>query len=116
MAQIEKFQTRVAYWGGCDYFRGSTGLALKQIYMRAGSQSSMEYHVHKRELYWVSFGTLKLGLRDGRGVNRSIILNEGDCYEIEPGQMHMRIALTHIVFDGKIYHFTEGEDDAPVSR
>lgn len=91
----------------------------------------MEYHVHKREIYWVTMGELRLGLRDGRGDNRSIILKEGDCYEIEPGQMHMRIALTdvcileacsvdtdddtHIVFDGKTYCFTEDVPNEAVS-
>ena len=79
-----------------DFVRASTGLALKFIHMRAGTQSSMEYHVKKHEMYWLQHGTLKLGLREGRGVNRSIILNAGDCYEIPPGTIHMRIAVTDL--------------------
>lgn len=112
-------ETKGTYWGGIDFVRASTGLALKAIYMGAGSQSSLEYHVRKHEIYWLAHGELKIGLRTGRGVNSSVTLKAGECYEIAPGTMHMRIALTectiyeacscdddadtHIVEDGKTY-------------
>ena len=64
-----------------------------------------------------------MGLRIGRGKNTSVTLNEGDIFHIQPGLMHMRIALldtviieastadddadSHIVEDGKTYKFVE---------
>ena len=98
-------------------------VSVKRIHMNANTQSSMEYHIHKRESYYIEKGKLKLGLRVGRGVNKSVILTQGDVYHIEPGLMHMRIALedtviielsttdddsdSHIVEDGKTYKFVE---------
>ena len=111
-------ETKKTYWGGVDFVRAPTGLALKQIYMKAGTQSSMEYHVVKDEIYWLTYGTLNLKIRDGRGVNRIVTLNEGGCFFIQRGMMHQRIAVTdlcimeacscdsdedtHIVFDGNL--------------
>jgi mannose-6-phosphate isomerase-like protein (cupin superfamily) len=67
--------------------------------MRAGSKSSLEFHVVKHELYWVISGQLELGLRDGnkRGKDTSIVIGPGECYEIPPGTMHQRRAITDVV-------------------
>ena len=96
---------------------------LKRIFMKAGTQSSMEYHIYKDENYFIEKGKLKLGLRIGRAKNISLILNEMDTYNIPPGLMHMRMALedtiiiewsnkdndsdSNIVEDGKTYQFKE---------
>ena len=91
--------------------------------MRAGTQSSMEYHVKKQEAYYIESGRLKVGTRIGRAKNTSLVLNKGDVFHIPVGFMHMRIALedtviiefstldddadSHIVEDGKIYKHIE---------
>ena len=91
--------------------------------MKAGTQSSMEYHVRKDEYYYIQSGKLKVGMRIGRAKNKSLILETGDVFHIPPGLMHMRIALedtvviewsnkdddadSNIVEDGKTYTFTE---------
>ena len=83
----------------------------------------MEYHIKKKESYYIETGTLKVGLRIGRAKNRSILLNEGDVFHIPVGLMHMRIAETdcviievstkdddgdsHIVEDGRYYEHKE---------
>jgi mannose-6-phosphate isomerase-like protein (cupin superfamily) len=103
-----QLERKVTYWGGVDFVRASTGLAVKVIYMRSGCQSSLEYHVKKHEIYWLAEGELKIGLRSGRGVNSSVTLKEGECYEIAPGTMHMRIALT----DCAIYEACSYDDDS----
>tara|TARA_R100000664_G_C2751778_1_gene139063 strand:- start:1286 stop:1714 length:429 start_codon:yes stop_codon:yes gene_type:complete len=111
------------YWGYMSTLFDQDGYSIKKIFMKAGTQSSMEYHVHKKESYYIEKGQLKLGLRIGRGENKSMILNEGDVVHIPVGLMHMRMAITdtviievsttdddndsHIVEDGKTYKFVE---------
>jgi|TARA_R100001163_G_C5053926_1_gene190470 mannose-6-phosphate isomerase-like protein (cupin superfamily) len=111
------------YWGYMSTLFDQDGYSIKKIFMRAGTQSSMEYHVHKKESYYIEKGQLKLGLRIGRGENKSIILNDGDVVHIPVGLMHMRMAIedtiiievsttdddndSHIVEDGKTYKFVE---------
>jgi mannose-6-phosphate isomerase-like protein (cupin superfamily) len=101
IGQKRQLETKKTYWGGVDCVRASTGLALKSIFMNPDTQSSLEFHLLKHEIYWVQYGTLRLELRDGRarGADTHVILKQGDCYEIPPGVMHRRVALTavHIV-------------------
>ena len=113
------------YWGNITTIESTEVFALKKIFMKAKTQSSMEYHVNKEEWYYIESGKLKLGLRIGRAKNKSLILNPGDVIHIPKGLMHMRIALedtviiewsskdddsdSHIVEDGKTYIFKETE-------
>ncbi len=111
------------YWGWIQTITASDDFTLKRVFMKSGTQSSMEYHIKKDEYYFIEKGKLKLGLRTGRAKNTSIILNEGDTYHIPPGLMHMRMAIedtiiiewsnkdddldSNIVEDGKTYTFKE---------
>ena len=121
IAKVVKNESK--YWGDMVTLFDRLDVSVKLIHMNADTQSSMEYHVHKRESYYIQSGALRLGLRVGRGSNTSVILRQGDVYHIEPGLMHMRIALedtviielsttdddsdSHIVEDGKTYKFVE---------
>ena len=104
------------YWGYMSTLFDQDGYSIKKIFMRAGTQSSMEYHVHKKESYYIERGQLKLGLRIGRGENKSLILNAGDVVHIPVGLMHMRMAITDTIIievstkDGKTYKFVEVEN------
>ena len=116
-------ENREKYWGKITTIIAEEDFTLKEIFMKGGTQSSMEYHVKKDENYYIQSGKLKLGMRIGRAKNKSIILQKGDVFHIEPGIMHMRIALedtviiewsnrdddadSNIVEDGKIYKFVE---------
>ena len=111
------------YWGNIKTLFENDQYTVKRIYMRAGTQSSMEYHVKKQEAYYIESGRLKVGTRIGRAKNTSLVLNKGDVFHIPVGFMHMRIALedtviiefstldddadSHIVEDGKIYKHIE---------
>jgi len=118
--EIKKcFDYRDKYWGWIKTCSATDDFTLKHIFMKEGTQSSLEYHVKKDENYYILLGKLKVGMRIGRAENREIILNTGDVYHIHPGLMHMRIALedthiiewsnkdddsdSHIVEDGKTY-------------
>lgn len=111
------------YWGCIQTIYADDEFTLKEIFMKAGTQSSMEYHLQKDEKYYIQSGKLRLGLRIGRAQNKSIILSKGDVYHVPPGLMHMRMAIedttiiewsnkdddhdSNIVEDGKTYRFLE---------
>ena len=113
------------YWGHITSIFADENFTLKKIFMKKGSQSSLEFHCKKDEYYYIFSGKLKVGLRIGRAKNTSLIMNEGDVIRIQPGLMHMRIALedtiiiewsnkdddsdSHIVEDGKKYTHVEEE-------
>ena len=121
---VEKpIKTVEKYWGKMDTLFENDQYTVKRIFMRAGTQSSMEYHVKKQEAYFIESGELKIGTRIGRAKNTSLVLNKGDVFHIPPGFMHMRIALqdtiiiefstldddgdSHLVEDGKTYEHIE---------
>jgi mannose-6-phosphate isomerase len=80
------------YWGNMTTIFEDDVHSVKRIFMRAGSQSSMEFHLKKREMYFIESGELRVGVRIGRAQNKSVILKAGDVFHIDPGLMHMRIA------------------------
>ena len=121
---IEKpIKTVDKYWGNMQTLFENDLYTVKRIFMRKGTQSSMEYHVSKQEAYFIESGKLKVGTRIGRAQNTSLTLNKGDVFHIPVGFMHMRIALedtviiefstldddadSHIVEDGKTYKHIE---------
>ena len=111
------------YWGNITSVVADENFTLKKIFMKAGTQSSMEYHVKKDEYYYILSGEIKIGMRIRRAENVSVVLKEGDVFHVPPGLMHMRIALqdtviiewsnrdddadSNIVEDGKNYVFIE---------
>jgi mannose-6-phosphate isomerase-like protein (cupin superfamily) len=113
---------REKYWGTIETIV-SQEVAGKRILILAGKQSSMEFHVKKTEAYYIHSGEVKVGLRVGRGENKSLILKEGDLFEVFPGTMHMRIGVkdtviievstpdddgdSHLVEDGMTYKHIE---------
>ena len=85
------------YWGEMTTLFDQDGYTVKKICMRAWTQSSLEYHIKKKESYYIESGKLKVGLRIGRGANKSVVLKQGDVFHVPPGLMHMRIALEDTV-------------------
>ena len=84
------------YWGSIQTLVDTPEYSAKRIWMRAGCQSSLEYHVHKKETYLIEEGLLIVGLRERRAINTEVALKIGDVFTIFPGQMHMRIAVTDV--------------------
>ena len=111
------------YWGNMTTIFEDDVRSVKRIFMKAGTQSSMEFHLRKKEMYYIESGELKVGVRIGRAKNKSVTLKKGDVFHIEPGLMHMRIAPvdcviievstkdddgdSHIVHDGLLYTHLE---------
>jgi mannose-6-phosphate isomerase len=115
------------YWGCMSTLFEGYDFTVKRIFMRAGTQSSLEYHCRKKESYYIESGQLKVGIRIGRAKNHLMILNQGDIFHIPVGLMHMRIAEqdcviievstkdddgdSYIVEDGRYYKHTEEKQE-----
>ena len=109
------------YWGYIyDLLQIKDG-AIKIIEMNINTQSSMEFHIKKKENYFLEGGEMDLGIRYSRGLNGIIKLNKNNSFLMKPGTMHMRMAKKNckiiemstkdydndsiIVHDGKKYKF-----------
>ena len=121
---IPTSDVREKYWGRIETILDGD-VAGKRILIKKDGQSSMEFHVHKHESYYIHSGLLKVGLRVGRAENRSIVMKAGESYDMHPGVMHMRMALedtviieastrdsdsdSYLVEDGQTYRFIESQ-------
>jgi mannose-6-phosphate isomerase-like protein (cupin superfamily) len=83
---------REKYWGRIETIL-SDEVAAKRIFVQQGGQGSLEFHVEKRETYYIHSGLVRVGLRIGRAENRSIVMGPGESYDVRPGVMHLRIGL-----------------------
>lgn len=93
---VTTFDRREKYWGKIESIIAGD-VAAKRIEMMKGGQSSLEFHCHKTESYFIHSGRLKVGLRFGRAENSAVVLGSGQSLTIRPGCMHMRIALEETV-------------------
>jgi len=96
------------YWGKIETIASNKYLAAKRILKNANCQSSLEYHLNKKEAYIIQSGKIKVGLRVGRAENNSILLEPGDVFVIPPGVMHMRIGVENAV----IIEISTKDDDS----
>jgi len=119
----ETTDRREKYWGVIETIQDAD-TAGKRIFLNKGGQSSLEFHVHKHETYWIESGLLKVGLRVGRAENYSLLLHPGESYDIHPGLMHMRMAMEDTVIieastrddDGDSYLVEDGQTYRHVER
>lgn len=121
-ASLRTHDVRDKYWGTIETIVNQE-FAGKRLFMRAGCQSSLEFHTRKTETYFVHCGELRVGLRTDRARNRSVRIAAGQCIDIPAGLMHMRIAVedtvileasthdsdvdSHLVEDGRTYTHRE---------
>ena len=118
---ILKIRFKNKYWGTIyDLLQNKLG-AIKIIEMKKNTQSSMEFHINKKENYFIEYGEMNLGIRYSRGLNGLIKLKKNNSFLMKPGTMHMRMAKKNcriiemsnrdmdsdsiIVHDGKKYKF-----------
>ena len=116
-----KIRFKTKYWGTIyDLLQNKLG-AIKIIEMNKDTQSSMEFHINKKENYFIEYGEMNLGIRYSRGLNGLIKLKKNNSFLMKPGTMHMRMAKKNcriiemsnkdmdsdsiIVHDGKNYKF-----------
>jgi mannose-6-phosphate isomerase-like protein (cupin superfamily) len=87
---------REKYWGRIETIL-SDDVAAKRIFVQKGGHGSLEFHVEKRETYYIHSGLVKVGLRIGRAENHSIVMGPGESYDVRPGVMHLRVGLEDTV-------------------
>jgi mannose-6-phosphate isomerase len=67
--------------------------AGKVLFIKAGSQLSLQYHEKKDEAFFVQAGSLELVL--GRGPDQTVVrMGPGDSRHITPGTVHRFRAVT----------------------
>ena len=80
-------------WGFELRFVRTDRYAGKALFIKAGSQLSLQYHEKKDEAFYVQSGTLDLVL--GTGKEQTVVrMNPGDSRHIPPGTVHRFRAVT----------------------
>lgn len=70
----------------------------KCLYMRAGSQGAMQYHVKKDETFHLFSGTATVREKDADGAIVEVPMQAGESYHVPPGTIHQVRAETDCVF------------------
>jgi mannose-6-phosphate isomerase len=80
-------------WGYELRFIRTDRYAGKVLFIKAGSQLSLQYHERKDEAFYVQSGTLELVL--GRGSDQTVVrMQPGASHHITPGTIHRFRAVT----------------------
>ena len=83
-------------WGYELRFARTERYAGKVLFVKAGSQLSLQYHERKDEAFFVQEGTLELVL--GRGAEQHVLrLQKGESRRIPPGTIHRFRAVTDVL-------------------
>ncbi|MGA9668231.1 MAG: cupin domain-containing protein [Terracidiphilus sp.] len=123
---------REKYWGRIETIL-SEDVAAKRIFVQKGGRGSLEFHVEKRETYYIHSGLVRVGLRIGRAENHSIVMSPGESYDVRPGVMHLREGLedtviievstrdsdsdSYLVEDGQTYrHIDSVQNSTPTKK
>ncbi len=80
-------------WGYELWFARTDRYAGKVLFVRAGSQLSLQLHRRKDEAFYVQEGTLELVL--GRGDSETVLrMGPGESQRVPPGTVHRFRAVT----------------------
>lgn len=83
-------------WGYELRFIRTDRYAGKVLFIKEGSQLSLQYHEKKDEAFYVQFGTMELVL--GRPHEQQVIkIEAGESHHITPGTIHRFRAITDTV-------------------
>lgn len=80
---------REKYWGNIQTIVAGPYTA-KRMFVKKGTNASLEFHCQKLENYYIHSGILLIRLRAGRGEDRYFELSKGMTIFIPPGLMHQR--------------------------
>jgi mannose-6-phosphate isomerase-like protein (cupin superfamily) len=80
-------------WGYELRFVRTDRYAGKVLFIKAGSQLSLQYHERKDEAFFVQTGTLELVL-GRRAIQTVLTMGPGDSRHITPGTVHRFRAVT----------------------
>jgi quercetin dioxygenase-like cupin family protein len=83
-------------WGGERLVAHTGRYALKDIFLRAGTRSSLQSHARKLETILVLEGELELEVWDAEDRPLRERYRSGEAYTIEPGTRHRVAAITDV--------------------
>lgn len=80
-------------WGYEQWLELNEFYAFKLIFMKAGNQSSLQYHEHKYETNYVIKGKAKLVYEDSNKELKEMEIEAGDGWSVPIGKIHRVIAI-----------------------
>lgn len=83
-------------WGREIWVAHTDKYAFKIIEIKAGTRSSLQYHVHKREHIYVDSGVLQMEWENEAGGMETLTLHPGDVVENKPGRKHRAMAVEDV--------------------
>jgi mannose-6-phosphate isomerase-like protein (cupin superfamily) len=81
-------------WGWEDIYINWREYCMKRLYIKAGHDTSMHFHVDKHETLLVVEGVLTLSYKDGKGGDHRVLIPRGEAFVVPPGFQHKLIATT----------------------
>lgn len=82
-------------WGITRCVHKSAACEVWHASIRAGGESSLHYHVHKANDFYVLTGSLEIQL-EALGDKFTTIATAGECFSIPPLTLHRFHATTHV--------------------
>ncbi len=70
-------------WGSFKRFNRNANCTVKFVYIKPGRRNSLQYHIYRKEFWYVINGPAKL-----RIGNRDIIAKAGDSFTIPAKRLH----------------------------
>ena len=107
-AQPYKGERHEKAWGHELWIINNELYCGKLLVFKANKQFSMHYHLLKDEAWYISKGKFEYKYINTESSElRSIIVKEGDCIHLMPGQPHQMLALTEgaTIFEVSTQHF-----------
>ncbi len=86
--RISDFVITKKPWGKEILVEKNDIYAIKDIFMNAGTRSSLQSHEFKLETIYVISGKIELEIVDEKGVSYMEIYNKNEAYRIPPGGKH----------------------------
>jgi mannose-6-phosphate isomerase-like protein (cupin superfamily) len=83
-------------WGRETWVAHTDKYAFKIIEIKAGTRSSLQYHVRKHEHIYVDTGVLQMEWENEAGEMITLTLHPGEVVENKPGRKHRAIAVEDV--------------------
>ena len=85
-------------WGYEKWIAVTKQYALKEIYLAAGKQCSLHYHLEKEEHSYLLQGKVAVEEEDGTGALVTNVYGPGECWHEKPLARHRVMALEDSIF------------------
>ena len=84
-------------WGKEIWLELNDSYCYKRIYIKAGYQTSFQYHKKKLETNYIIEGEAVIWLENDQGVITKTKMSKDDYFTVKPPKKHRVIAITDII-------------------